>query len=417
VLLAPWASAAASVDEQDLSASIRQLNTGDWSARMRTVHELEYMQEAAIPALAVAAVDGDWQVRMAAVHALAFLPKATPIMKTVLKNEPCPVVRLITLHNLGSAAADGAEERAMGWIFSASNAQINDCRDQAAPGRAAWAGKVVRQMPAAAPAAAVLPIRPHVPAETGAAPAGSDDRALTPDIPRPAAAPAAPETEPAPETPTKKARYAELDALLSEPTGPKETLGGAPGSAPRPSAPPAAPPAAGTPARPDERAGLSPTRKTGAPEKIPKPPAAETARENAAEAPAAFEAAGTKAPHDALPDLLAALKSRDVKTRSRAADQLGSSGAAAGAAVPALMAALRDKSPRVRASAGLALGNIGADDAGVVALLVEALKDKNADVRYAAALALSRIETPEAREAFKKHIAEDARRAIEHPQP
>jgi HEAT repeat protein len=416
MLLAPWAAASTSVDDQDMTASLRVLNTGDWSARMRTVHELEYLQEAAIPALSVAAVDGDWQVRMAAVHALAFLgPKATPIMQNVLKNERCPVVRLITLHNLGGAADEGAEDRAMGWIFSASNAQLNDCRDQPAPGHAAWAASVVRRIPAA-PAAAVFRTVARVTAKTAASPV-SKDGPLTPDIPKPARTPPAPKIVASPEAPTKSARYAELDALLSETTGPKEALSGAPKIEPRSSASIPAPSAAATGARPDASSAPASPRRAGTPEVLPKPVAAPPSPDRSSEVPVEFEAAGSKAPHDALPDLLAALKSGDAKTRSRAADQLGSSGAAASAAVPALMTALRDRSPRVRASASLALGNIGASDAGVVPLLVNALKDKNVDVRYASALALSRIKTPAARAAFEKHIGEDARRAIEQPQP
>jgi HEAT repeat protein len=388
LLLAPWASAAENVDDQDLSVSINELNTGDWSARMRTVHELEYLQDAAIPALAVAAVDGDWQVRMAAVHALAFLPKATPILKRVLWNEPCPVVRLITLHSLGSAVDDDAEERTLAWINGASSRQINDCRDQAAPGRAAWAAKIVRRTPEV-PAGRVSASgpRPAPPApEPAAAPEEFDDAPLTPDVPKKAAAPAPPESA----APTKSARYAELDALLSEPFGEKGALDGAP---------------------------KLPPRKPDAKETFPRPAAAPPAAEHPVEGPAGYEPAGGKAPHDALPDLLLALKNGNVKTRSRAADELGFRGDAASAAVPALMAALRDASPRVRASAGLALGNIGAADAGVVPLLVKALKDKSADVRYAAALGLSRIDAPAARDAFKKRIGEDARRAIERPQP
>jgi HEAT repeat protein len=130
-----------------------------------------------------------------------------------------------------------------------------------------------------------------------------------------------------------------------------------------------------------------------------------------------FEAAGSKAPHDAMPDLILALANGNAGARSRAADEIGSRGAEAAPAVPALMTALRDGSARVRASAGLALGNIGADDEAVVRLLAKALKDRSPDVRYAAALALSRAGTPAARAAFKKHLGEDARRTIDRPQP
>jgi hypothetical protein len=421
LLLAPWASAATSVDDQDLSASIRQLDTGDWSARMRTVHELEYLQEDAIPALSVAAVDGDWQVRMAAVHALAFLgPKATPVMMSVLKHEPCPVVRLITLHNLGSQAADGAEEQAMGWIFSASNADVNNCVDQAGPGRAPWASKIVARAPP--PAAPARPaVRPREKTEPEPAVA-SDDTPLTPDIPKPTPPAAPPPPKAADEAPQKSARYAQLDLLLADssgPPGPKEKLLGVPPLPERPDSATAAPRAAEAPSRPETKDSLSAPRPTGTPETLPHPVVTLPAPEPNDQSAATFEDADGKvpmAPHDSLPDLLLALQSPDAKTRSRAADQLGSSGAAASPAVPALVAALRDKSPRVRASASLALGDIGASDRGVVPLLVKALKDKNIDVRYAAALALSRIKTPEARAAFERHIDEAARRAIERRQ-
>jgi len=125
--------------------------------------------------------------------------------------------------------------------------------------------------------------------------------------------------------------------------------------------------------------------------------------------------AGGKAAHDALPDLILALKQEDGEARARAADELGNLGDEAASAAPALMAALKDSDPRVRASASLALGNIGADSRDVVPGLMLALKDKSFDVRYAAALALSRLQTPEARDAFDRHIGKEARRVIERP--
>jgi len=390
------AAAAAGVEDQDLTGAVRQLDTGDWSARMRTVHELEYMEDAGLPALVVASEDGDWQVRMAAVHALGPLgPKATPILKSILRYEPCPVVRLMALHNLGSLAADGAEEAALDWMFSASGAQVNDCRDQPAPGRAAWAVRPGRRAPDA-PAAA-LPVRRRAAAKPVAVPPDeppeSNEVVVTPDVPAAAAAsvavpaPAVTKAELPSAAPEKRRRDAELDSLLAGPSGSRETSGETPA-------------AFAAPARALDSTELS-RRRTGAPESFPKPVAAPLVPDHAGGGPAAFEAAGSKAPHDALPDLILALRSRDVKTRARAADELGYSGGAASAAVPALVAALKDKNPRVRASASLALGNIGADDRAVVPLLVKALKDKNLDVRYAAALALSRIGTPAASAALR----------------
>jgi HEAT repeat protein len=417
LFLAPWAAAAVSVEDQDLAAAVRQLDSGDWNARMRTVHELEYMEAAGIPALSVAAVDGDWQIRMAAVHALGPLgPKATPILKKIMRNEPCPVVRLIALHNLGSQAADGAEQQAIDWMLSASGAQVNDCRDQAEPGRVAWAAPPELRA-ARKTRAGPSQTRRGPPPPAKAEPPESNEPVVTADVPVKAAPDAAPSAPgPAPEAPTKNERYAELDALLAETSGPKGTLGGAPPIGRHDFPPPRSQTASTTPALPRENAA-SPPRRMGVPETLPRPVVTAAAPERPIERSAAFEAAGSKAPHDAMPDLILALKNGDVQTRSRAADELGYSGAAAVSAVPALISALKDKNPQVRASASLALGNIGAQDAAVVPLLVKELKDRNLDVRYAATLALSRIGTPAARKAFNEHIGEDARRAIERQQP
>jgi HEAT repeat protein len=378
LLLAPFAAAAA-VDEQEAKASIRVLETGEWDARMRTVHELEYLQDDALRPLTIAAEDGDWQVRMAAVNELGPLgPKAELVLKRLLRHEPCPVVRLIALHELGSQLPSADEEKALGWMFSAKTAEVNDCHDQAAPGRAPWAAtarnasspRSERTQRRAAPAPAPEP-------------AESEEEVVTPDVPARAPVVSAP---PAPKPvasapPTKDQRLAELDSLLAGIT------------------PPQAP------------------RRKQAPETLPTMPPAPQAEERPAATGPGFEAAGGKAPHDALPDLLLQLSATDARARARAADDLGSRGGAAASAVPALMSALADRSPRVRASASLALGNIGAEDHKVVPLLVHALKDKSQDVRYAAALALSRIRTPAADAAFRTSVDEGARHAIETPRP
>jgi HEAT repeat protein len=146
---------------------------------------------------------------------------------------------------------------------------------------------------------------------------------------------------------------------------------------------------------------------------LPRPVVTTAAPEKPVEAPAAFEEASGKAPHDPVPELILALKKGSAVSRARAADELGSLRGAAAPAVPSLLASLKDRSPRVRASASLALGNIGVEDPSVIPLLEKALKDKNLDVRYAAALALSRAGTPEARAAFKKRLNEDGRREID----
>ncbi|UPT75066.1 MAG: HEAT repeat domain-containing protein [Elusimicrobiota bacterium] len=208
-----------------------------------------------------------------------------------------------------------------------------------------------------------------------------------------APAAAEPKTRRAPEEmpePTKFQRRIELDAWLD--------------------APPAGPGRAKAPA--SEVAA----RSTAAPESLGRPFA--LPGRASPEAPAGrYEAdAGTGAERrDPVPELLRALKRADPRARARAADELGRFGGASEPAVTALVAALRDKSPRVRSSAGLALGNIGASRAGVVPLLIKALKDGSEDVRFAAALALSRIGTDEAREAFRSHVGDEARAAIDRP--
>ncbi len=369
---------------------------------MRVVHELEYLQDDALPALIVAAEDGDWQVRMAAVHALGPLsPRATPVLRYLLRHEPCPVVRLIALHELGSQLPSADEEKALGWMFSARGDEVNDCRDQPAPGRAPWA---VPQRPAA-PAATVeapRPTTPRAPAPPAPEPAESDEEVVTPDVPaRPApAAPAAPTAPAASVAPTKDQRLAELDSLLAGISLPARTP--AAGRADYATAP------ARSPAR-----GAVAGRRAIAPESMPVMPPAPAGEERAAAKGPAFQDAGGKAPHDPFPDLLQQLRAADARARARAADDLGSRGEAAAAAVPDLIAALADRSPRVRASASLALGNIGTDDRRVVPLLVRELRDKSQDVRYAATLALSRMRTPAAAAAFRTEVNEDARRAIE----
>ncbi len=380
---------------------------------MRAVHELEYMQDDGIPALAVASVDGDWQVRMAAVHALGPLGRdATPILKYLMRHEPCPVVRLIILNNLGSQAPEGAEAQAIDWMLSASNAEVNNCSDQARPGRAAWAaplvGSVAKRPMVTAPAPP--PRRPAPPAPRPE-PEESHESVVTADVAVKPVEPVAPKAESAPDSPTKNARYMELDSLLAD-RGPKESLDPAQKIGRRPDASPAVNIAPSAPQRPDARAEM-PRRETGKAESLPKPVVPTPSFERPTEAEAKFEAADGRAPHDAVPDLIRSLKSADARTRARAADELGNRGAAAVSAVPALIAVLKDASPRVRASASLALGNIGSVDDGTVPLLVKALKDKNLDVRYAATLALSRIPTPAARRAFRKYVGEDGRREID----
>ncbi|MDP3543412.1 MAG: HEAT repeat domain-containing protein, partial [Elusimicrobiota bacterium] len=143
VLIFPAGSARAfeeaSVAGRNFKALMLQLETGDWNARIAAVHEFDYMQSEGIPGLAAATEDGDWQVRLTAVHALSSRGgDGVPILNRLLKHEPCPVVRLMTLHSLGSHGPPGEQAKAMSWIFDADSKAVN-CRDQAGPGRAAWA--------------------------------------------------------------------------------------------------------------------------------------------------------------------------------------------------------------------------------------------------------------------------------------
>lgn len=287
----------------------------------------------------------------------------------------------------------------MGWISDASSKDVNACRDQPGPGRAVWARGKESKAPAKA-AAPVPPDRRAAPVpENGVLPAApeaepDDDPAddvvtrdpVLPASPAPAKKGRVPENLPAP---SKFERHTELDALLDA---------SAPSAAPR---------------RGVELAMRS--LSTGAPETLPRP-VGRALPDHSVTAPGLImKDAGGKAPFDALPGLLRALKKGDARTRARAADDLGHLGADAAPAVPALMDALRDRGARVRASAGLALGNIGTAHRNVVPLLTKALKDRSEDVRYAAALALSRIDTAEAREAFNRHVGKEARRAIDRP--
>jgi hypothetical protein len=392
--LLPLASlAAASSPEEDgsLASLIRQLDMGDWNARIHAVHELAYMQSSGLPGLAVAAEDGDWQVRMTAVHALGPMgAQAVPILKTLLKNEPCPVVRLMTMHNLGSLVAEGEEEQAMRWIFSASNAEVNACRDQAGPGRAPWAAHAIEARPAAPQA----PVAPPYPAPAPPKPAGGGKSGF--------------------EAPTRDERYAELDALLfPEIYGRKEALG-----RPQPiGRPPALRPTADASIPASSRPGLRPgalKRNLGEREDLPRPDTLPPREQKGVSAPPlVVKDAGGKAAHDPIPGLLLALNQGEGDARARAADELGHLGARTAPVIAALLAALKDADPRVRSSASLALGNIGAGSKSVVPQLVRALNDENIDAGYAAALALSRIKTPQARRAFNKHVGKEARRAIE----
>lgn len=408
VLLAPAGQAfeEPAAAERNLAAILLQVEEGDWNARIHAVHELEYMHDEGVPGLATATDDADWQVRMTAVHALG--PRGlegAAVLRRLLRHEPCPVVRLMTLHNLGSLGPDGEEAKAMGWISAASPKEVNACQDHPGPGRAPWARS---RGPSKARSAAPVPVAseqrrpPGVNDASKPAPEAviqdaeveeRDEPVVTRDPVPPPVVPAVPARPMrTPETlpePTAFERHAELDFLLDASTA--------------------------SPARPGVELSML-GRSTAAAESLPWP-VSPTPREHTVDAPGLIMAdAGGRAPNDPLPELLRALRAQDSRARARAADDLGHLGAAAGSAVPPLIEALRDRSARVRSSASLALGNIGAADKRIVPLLAKALKDRSEDVRYAAALALSRIDAPEARRLFSRHVESEARRAIDASQ-
>ena len=329
------------VADRNLAAIITQLETGNWNARIHAVHELDYMQSEGLPGLAHATGDGDWQVRMTAVHAIGSRGvEGAPILKELLRHEPCPVVRLMTLHSLGSLGPEGEEVKAMVSIFEASGKEVNNCHDQSGPGRAPWArGKeAARTAPGASERArrraAPAPVRRAEPE-----PEPPENEVVTRDpVPPPA-----PKTVRPPEilpAPTKFQRHVELDALLDASTAPIARRG----------------------------VTLEMTgRSTGAPENLPLAVGLIPREHEVTARGVLMKDAGGKAPHDPLPGLLRALKRGKERERALAADDLGHLGASG--AVPALLAALGDRSARVRSSASLALGNIGATQESVVAPL------------------------------------------------
>ncbi len=371
-----WGFEEASVANRNLAAIMVQLETGNWNDRIHAVHELDYLQDEGILGLRRATDDGDWQVRMTAVHALGARGAAgAPVLKRLLRNEPCPVVRLMTLHSLGAAGPDGEEEKVMRAVSEASGRELNACQDQQGPGLAEWAGG--KKKASGAEPVSVVPRRAARPAAASpAGPPAAEDKAVdevavvtrdpVPPAPPPAAAPARRPPEELP-SPAGFPRHAALDSILEESTAAVS------------------------------RSGVSLAmlgRSTAAPEFLPRPEGLRPRVHAVSAESLLVDDAGTGKPaHDALPALLRALKAGDANMRARAADELGQLGVKAVPALSSLMKALGDRSPRVRASAGLALGNIGTRHAAVEPLLKKALKDRSEDVRYAAALALSRINT------------------------
>jgi HEAT repeat protein len=92
-----------------------------------------------------------------------------------------------------------------------------------------------------------------------------------------------------------------------------------------------------------------------------------------------------------MPELIRALRERDVRFRQRAAKSLALIGPEAREAVPDLIVCLRDPDTGVRAATVLALGEIGPEARSAVPRLVGALGDPNDTVRALALEALRAI--------------------------
>ncbi len=110
---------------------------------------------------------------------------------------------------------------------------------------------------------------------------------------------------------------------------------------------------------------------------------------------AAVVSLGKISPREALPELIATLKTATSWShRSEAAEALGKMGKDAQAAIPALIDALRDKDNFVRERAIESLGMMGPAAKEAVPALQQALKDPYKPARKAASKALERIQPP-----------------------
>jgi len=404
---------------EDIPELSRALRGGDWNERIHAVNALGAAGPAALEDLSYALGDPDWQVRFTAVHWLGRLGKpAVPELQRVLQEEPCRVVRISALHWLGSL-----DESTLPAIEESLSDESGVLRLNALY----WMRKK-GALPEDAPLPGANPREDLNVCESFPLRTWKRTRpAPAPSPPAPEAPAASEAQEPPPAAPEVKpdARYQELDALLS---GQAST------------------PTARMPREAEELFPIEPLpRRTDGREEedvetllrkddvelgLRKTPPEDVQR--TAEASSAPPPIGTKggprvegegalmpdggtgrAEFDALPNLLAALKSPDPKARSRAADEVGKRGSAAGQAVPELTKLLSDASPRVRASAALALGNIGKAADPAVKKLVRALRDKSSAVRYSAAVALSRIGTPSADKAFKSYLKSEALRTLQ----
>ena len=95
--------------------------------------------------------------------------------------------------------------------------------------------------------------------------------------------------------------------------------------------------------------------------------------------------------NEGVPQLVEALKSRDVAERQRAAAALHSLGAGAKEAIPALREALMDKDPDVQMWSALAMVNNQEFDKRIIPVLVRTLRNDNPILRQVACLSLGLI--------------------------
>jgi hypothetical protein len=316
LLAFPAGQAAASTPQEDAARDDLLkfsdiLQTGDWSARMQAVHELEYMQTGGLRGLALAAQDGDWQIRMTAISALGnSTGDSAKLLRKLMKKEECPVVALVILHTLGGAARDDEEAHVMDTISGQNAEQVNGCLNQPEPGPAAWAdiespARTAATTPApAAPAAAETAVRSGV---KGGALGRRNLAAQT--MPKPKM------MDPGDHSYSAAGKYEDAGGKFAH----------------------------------DSIPDLIASLKSGDPE----------TRALAADALGHFGAdAGA-----AVNPLIAALGDKNPRVRSSAGLALGNIGADAADVVPRLISALDDRNVDVRYAAALALSRIGTPEA------------------------------------------------------
>lgn len=190
-----FALLASSAAAMETGAVRRALGAGTWNERVHAVHAAGETGAEDVELLRYASEDADWQVRQTAAHFLG-RAKAAPELGSILRHEPCRVVRLTALHWLGAMGPSG--ESVLREVLSGpwETGSRQGCLSSPGSGRAPWAGS-----------------------PAGAAPADEEselhEEVLTREptiLSTPVAAPRA-VSAPAPE-PLPKQQAEELDALL-----------------------------------------------------------------------------------------------------------------------------------------------------------------------------------------------------------